>query len=126
MSYPERQTEDYSADMPLERIFNSASSRILDFLILNPGFDYSASDISRIAKIPPRTLQRAIPVLMEEKLIRKTGKSGKMFMYKLNDESERAVKLKEYVFATLKENVHNMASADQVAGAKDQKAVLTH
>lgn len=130
MTYPERQTEaqteDYIEDMPLERIFNSASSRVLDFLILNPDFDYSESDISRIAKIPSRTLQRAMPMLTKEKLVRKTRKSGNRFMYKLNVDSERAVKLKEYVFATLKENVQNMAAVKPIAQAEGQHTVLTH
>lgn len=124
---PQVQTpEEYSQDMPLERIFNSASSRVLDFLILNPDFDYSEADISRIAKIPQRTLQRSLPMLTHEQLVIKTRKSSGRFMYKLNTNSERAVKLREYVFATLKENVQKMAAAKAVAAPEAQRPALTH
>jgi hypothetical protein len=65
-------------------------------------------------------------MLTKEQLIVKTRKSGSRFVYKLNMPSERAVKLKEYVFATLKENVQNMATAKTLPAEESQRAVITH
>lgn len=92
---------------PLERIFTNSISRVLDFFILNQNFDYSPSDISKLSRVPPRTLERILPILREEKLIESTRKSGKAYMYRLNLASERASALQQYVRATLKENLNN-------------------
>jgi DNA-binding transcriptional ArsR family regulator len=97
--------EAYAEGLPLERVFRTPVSRILDFLIINQKFDYSESDISRLAEVPHRTLGRALPILRRESLVVSTRKSGKQNMYKLNLESERALALQKYVKATMRENI---------------------
>lgn len=99
------QIEAYNNGRPLERLFSTPAARVLDFLILNQRFDYSESDISRLAAVPPRTLQRVLPNLLRERLVKRTRKSGKAFMYVLNHDSERALALEQYFKTTLKENL---------------------
>lgn len=99
-----RQTESEDIGMlPLSKIFNSPSSKILDFLLTNPEFDYSESDIARLTNLSPRTVQRTLPYLLEENLVKRTGKSGKAFMYKGNLESSRINALLDYIKSTQKE-----------------------
>ncbi|MCD6038580.1 MAG: hypothetical protein K0S67_2473 [Nitrososphaeraceae archaeon] len=43
-----RQEVVYNRNRPLESIFKNSPARVLDFLILNQNFDYSASEISTI------------------------------------------------------------------------------
>lgn len=90
---------------PLERLFHSTYARVLDFLILNQKFDYSHSDISRLANVPPRSLQRILPVLQEERLVIKTRKSGKTYMYIFNGNSEKGKALQQYFDETLKSDM---------------------
>lgn len=94
--------------LPLERIFDISSAKVLDFLLLNQKFDYSESDISNLANIPPRTLQRILPNLINENIIIRTRKSSKSFMYQVNLESKRTSALLEYVKATMEENLDRL------------------
>lgn len=103
---PEEQ-QHYENDLPLERLFSNATARVLDFLILNQRFDYSSSDICKLAEVPPRTLDRVLPKLVREHLVKSTRKSGKSPMYVLNPDSERARALQQYVQATISENLEN-------------------
>lgn len=99
-----RQTESEEVGMlPLSRIFNSPSSKILDFLLTNQDFDYSESDLAKLTNVSPRTVQRTLPYLLEENLIKRTGKSGKAFMYKANLDSSRIDGLLNYIKSTRKE-----------------------
>ena len=93
---------------PLTTIFNTASAKILDFLLLNRDFDYSEADISRLAQTPVRTLQRALPMLLEEKLVRTTRKSGRSTMYMANIDSKRGEILLSYVKISLEENIRSV------------------
>ena len=96
---------DISDALPLERIFGTPSSKILDFLLLNQKFDYSESDICKLAEVSTRTVQRTVPCLVGEKLITRTRKSGKAYMYEANLESVRVKALHQYVKATIEENL---------------------
>jgi len=96
---------DISDALPLDRIFGAPSSKILDFLLLNQRFDYSESDICKLAEVSTRTVQRTLPCLVTEKLITRTRKSGKAFMYEANLESNRVKALQQYVKATIEENL---------------------
>ncbi len=100
-----RQTESEGVGMlPLSKIFSFPSaSKILDFLLTNPDFDYSASDLARLTSISPRSIQRTLPYLLDEHLIIRTGKSGKAFMYKADLGSSRTNALLEYIKSTQKE-----------------------
>jgi Fic family protein len=103
--FPTRQEIIYNKNTPLERVFHNATSRILDYLILNPKFDYSASQISEVTRIPLRTVHRVLPHIVETKLVKETGRVGNMKMYMLNPQSELAGILKDYVHTSLNLNL---------------------
>jgi predicted HTH transcriptional regulator len=102
-----RQEISYNKNRPLESIFQNTSARILDFLILNRKFDYSAPEMSKITQIPLRTIQRVLPHLVEKELIKETGKIGNTKMYMLNTNSELTELLRQYVITTINMNIDN-------------------
>jgi predicted HTH transcriptional regulator len=102
--YP-RQEVSYNSNRPLESIFRNSTSRILDFLILNPQFDYSATEMSKITKVPPRTIQRILPHLVAKNLVNETGRVGNTKMYILNTQSKLAEVLRRYVQTTINVNI---------------------
>ena len=102
-----REEVSYNSNRPLESVFRNSVSRILDFLILNPKFDYSASEMSKITKVPPRTIQRVLPHLVAKELVKETGKIGNTKMYILNTQSELAETLRRYVQTAINLNINN-------------------
>lgn len=108
-----RQEISYNKNRPLESIFQNTAARILDFLILNQKFDYSAPEISKITQIPLRTIQRVLPHLVEKELIKETGKIGNTRMYMLNTKSELTELLRQYVIATINMNIDNARKQQQ-------------
>jgi predicted AAA+ superfamily ATPase len=102
-----REEVSYSSNRPLESIFRNSTSRILDFLILNSKFDYSSSEMSKITKVPPRTIQRVLPHLVTTKLVKETGKIGNTKMYILNTQSELAEILRRYVQTAINLTIDN-------------------
>lgn len=97
----------YNRKRPLEAIFQNTSARILDFLVLNQKFDYSAPEISKITRVPLRTLQRVLPRLVSKQIVKETGKIGKTRMYILNTESELAKLLRQFTLATMNVEIDN-------------------
>ena len=108
-----RQEISYNKNRPLESIFQNTAARILDFLILNQKFDYSAPEMSKITQIPLRTIQRVLPHLVEKDLIKETGKIGNTRMYMLNTKSELTELLRQYVIATINTNIDNARRKQQ-------------
>jgi Fic family protein len=102
-----REEVSYNSNRPLESLFRNSTSRILDFLILNSKFDYSASEMSKITKVPPRTIQRVLPHLVATELVKETGKIGNTKMYILNTQSELAETLRRYVQTAINLNINN-------------------
>jgi len=97
----------YDRNRPLEKIFQNATSRILDFLILNQNFDYSATEISKITQIPLRTVQRVLPLLVEKELVKESGKIGNTRMYIIHSKSRLANLLGQFVSATINIHIEN-------------------
>ena len=108
-----RQEISYNKNRPLESIFQNTAARILDFLILNQKFDYSAPEMNKITQIPLRTIQRVLPHLVEKELIKETGKIGNTRMYMLNTKSELTELLRQYVVATINMNIDNARKQQQ-------------
>jgi DNA-binding transcriptional regulator GbsR (MarR family) len=96
-----RQEVVYNRNRPLESIFQNSPARVLDFLILNQNFDYSAAEISRITGIPLRTVQRVLPHLVQKELVKETGKIGNTRMYIINSKSELSELLRQYVMTRI-------------------------
>ena len=97
--------DNVGEDLPLSILFKSPTAKVLDFLLLNRDFDYSESDISNLSNTPSRTLQRVLPLLKEEKLVKQTRKSGRSTMYKANIESKKGKALLEFVKLSLEDNL---------------------
>src|SRR6476469_3529846 len=97
----------YDRNRHIEKIFQNATSRILDFLILNQNFDYSATEISKITKIPLRTVQRVLPLLVEKELVKESGKIGNTRMYIIHSKSRLANLLGQFVSATINIHIEN-------------------
>ena len=96
-----RQEVVYNRNRLLESIFQNSPARVLDFLILNQNFDYSAAEISRITGIPLRTVQRVLPHLVQKELVKETGKRGNTRMYIINSKSELSELLRQYVLTRI-------------------------
>jgi hypothetical protein len=108
---------------PLEAIFQNTTARILDFLVLNQKFDYSAPEISKTTKIPLRTLQRVLPHLVRKEIVKETGRIGNTRMYMLNTESELAKLLRQFILATINIEIDN-ALKQKIYHQPENKAIL--
>ena len=97
----------YNRKRPLEAIFQNTTARILDFLVLNQKFDYSAPEISKTTQIPLRTLQRVLPNLVKKEIVKETGRIGNTRMYMLNTDSELAKLLRQFILATINIEIDN-------------------
>ena len=100
-----RQEVNYNNNRPLESLFRNSISRILDFLILNSKFDYSASEMSKITRVPSHTIQRVLPHLVEKDLVKETRKVGNTKTYIFNTQSKLAEGLRHYMQTAINENI---------------------
>ena len=115
-----RQEVVYNRNRPLESIFQNSPARVLDFLILNQNFDYSAAEISRITGIPLRTVQRVLPHLVQKELVKEIGKIGNTRMYIINSKSELSELLSQYVLARINIDI------DKTRKQRDKSAELNN
>ena len=113
----------YNKKRPLEAIFQNTTARILDFLVLNEKFDYSAPEISKTTHIPLRTLQRVLPHLVKKEIVMETGRIGNTRMYMLNTESELAKLLRQFILATINIEIDN-ALKQKVYHRPETKAIF--
>lgn len=105
--------------LPLTRLFGSPSAKVLDFLFLNRDFDYSESDISQLSGVPSRTLQRVLPILKEEKLIKKTRTSSRSTMYTANLDSGVGESLFQYVKQSIEANLDTITEPKVVSDQRE-------
>lgn len=98
--------------LPLARLFNTTTAKILDFLLTNEGLFYTEGEISQLAAIPPRTLQRGIQILHKEKIITRERRR-RVFYYSTNLASPRTSGLFSYVNSTLMSNLAEMKKAHE-------------
>jgi DNA-binding transcriptional ArsR family regulator len=99
---------------PLEDIFGNAVARILDFLIINEPFDYALSEISHCIDVPLDTLRKAIPELIEKGLLEEIRRKGESRNYKLNEKSNLAQSLSQYVVAKINFDIEKEKSSRRV------------
>lgn len=84
---------------PLERAFHGAPTRIVDFLIIHKGSDYSESEIADMTRLSAKTVNRAMPQLISNNIAQlKRTVSGRTKMYWLHPKSNAAVHLEEFVY----------------------------
>lgn len=114
-----QQSSDRFEVRPLEKIFHSASARIVDFLLIYREFDYSEADIARKIKMTPKTVGKEIPILLEEGVIRLTRKSGRSSMYRIND-SEKVRGFMHYVDGTAESRLDKFNNANENRGQETE------
>ena len=84
--------------MLLEVIGDTIENRIIDFMIEGAGIDYTKKDIADNCGISRPTLYKIFPGLIKNNIIKPTRKIGRVQLYSLNTENERAkslIKLEE-------------------------------
>ena len=93
--------EQEDTQLPLTRLFNTANAKVLDFLLVNEGLEYTEDEISELTAVPDRTLQRALQSLLREQVIKRSKKSGRVFYYTANLSAPRVSGLLSYINSTL-------------------------
>jgi Fic family protein len=116
-----RQEVVYNRNRPLESIFKNSLARVLDFLILNQNFDYSASEISTITGIPLRTVQRVMPHLVQKELVKETGKIGNTRMYIINSKSELSELLRQYILTRINIDIDKTRKQQDISNKNKNK-----
>ncbi len=76
----------FEEQLPFALTFSPTNAKLLDFLLINHGVDYSAEQISELADIPERSLHRSFKCLLEQKLILRT-KPNQTYRYTANVKS---------------------------------------
>ena len=94
-----------NAQLPLSRLFPTVNAKVLDFLLTNEGLSYTEDEISELATVPSRTLQRSIQSLLSEKVI-KREKKGRTYHYTANLSAPRVSVLLSYINATMMDNLN--------------------
>jgi predicted transcriptional regulator len=83
------------------RLFNSATGRMLDVLILHRGYDLSLTDLAKYAGVTPKTVWKELSKLESIGLIKHTRKVGNAKMVTLNqDVNPLAAKFIEIEFGS--------------------------
>jgi len=67
---------------------NSPFVRVLDFFLTFDSFDYSIAQIAKETETKWETIENIVEMLIKKKIIKKTRKVGKAWLYILNKESE--------------------------------------
>ncbi len=72
----------------LVKVFNNAVARILDFLLIHEGWDYSKSQIAEYSGVAYKTVYDVWPVLEKYGLVKHTRNVGRSKMYKINSQNK--------------------------------------
>jgi hypothetical protein len=104
---------------PLEDIFGNAVAKVLDFLIINEPFDYSLDEISRLVHIPIDTLRKMVPGLVEKGLLEGIGNKRESRSYKVNEKSELARSLGQYVLTKINDDIEREKFSRRVKAKVD-------
>lgn len=89
----------------LDIVGESPVFRVFDFLTINDDFDYSMTDIAKLAGVGYATLKLFWPRLEKESIVISTRIVGKAKMYKFNDNNPAVKKFKEFYWSVTKEKV---------------------
>ncbi len=95
---------------PLERLFNGAPAKILDFLSTFQDYDYSKQDIAKNSGVSFRHALREINRLEALGLIKKTRNVGHSHMYKYNTNNTAAKLLENFALELATEECQKIAN----------------
>ncbi len=99
--------EQEDVNLPFARLFNTASAKILDFLLTSEILEYTKEEISELTRIPSRTLERSLQLLLHEEIITRR-KKNRVYYYAINLSSLRVNGLRDYMDATLLFNLKSI------------------
>ncbi len=111
--------QDFTKNRPLEKVFVNYNARILDFFLINRGLDYTAAEISNITHIPIKSIQRTLPHLMKCRLIKEVNRVGNFSTFVLDESSELARVLTQYVDTSLNAEIKNASTSYPIEYPKD-------
>ena len=84
----------------LEEIFSTSTAKILDFLLMNNGLNYTENDITSLTDIQPRTFSRVMQILVQQKLVKRT-RNNRTYHYEADLSSSRTRCLLDFLNITL-------------------------
>ncbi len=120
---PEINLEDTAfKNRPLEQVFHSAASRIVDFFVLNEEYDYSEADIAKKTDLSYKTVSREVSALLQMELIRITRKSGRSDMYKLNRDARGVRGLQLFVSDILDKRLEAFAKIEDTSNTAKEES----
>jgi hypothetical protein len=111
--------QDFTKNRPLEKVFVNYNARILDFFLINRGLDYTVAEISNITHIPIKSIQKTLPRLMKCRLIKEVNKVGNFSTFVLDESSELARVLTQYVDTSLNAEIKNASTSYPIEYPKD-------
>ena len=100
---------------------NNPQTKILDFLLDHPDYDYNISNIAQNSKVSRPTTYKVVDTLLEKKLIIKTRESGQSSLYKLNLENKLVRMILKFDY----EMASKVAEIEAKDTVKKYKPVLT-
>lgn len=75
---------------------NSPKTRIIDFMMDNPLFDFTKKEMSEAMRMSKRTLYKALPDLERQCIVKVSRKIGRAKLYKINLEHKLIRALQEF------------------------------
>jgi len=101
----------YEKSMLLEVIGDMPENRVIDFLIEGRGIDYSKQDIADGCELSRPTIYKILPKLIKEGTVKATRTIGRITLYRLNEENEKAKALLKLEEILLKESFEEVKEA---------------
>lgn len=92
----------------LEVIGDSTENRIIDFLIEGKGLDYSKSDIAEGCSISRPTVYKLLPKLVKEGVVKQKRTIGRIALFELNKDNEKATILLKLEGVLLKKSFEEL------------------
>lgn len=111
---------------PLEDIFGNSVARILDYMIINDPFEYSPEEISQFVNIPIEAVRRIMPRLVEKGLLEEIGKKRGSRDYKINEKSDLARLLSQYVFVKINNDIEREKSSRTIKANVPATGIKRH
>ncbi len=96
-------------------ISGNASARLLDFFVTNKEFDYSETDAAESSGVSLRTVSRELPKFESAGIVKFTRNVGRAKMYRLDQNSDIAKYLEQFVFATATKRIEASMKAPQTS-----------
>lgn len=101
-------------------------ARILDFMIINDPFEYSPEEISQFVSIPIEAVRRIMQRLVEKELLEEIGKKRGSRDYKINEKSDLARLLSQYVFVKINNDIEREKSSRTIKANVPATGIKRH